>query len=264
MVASISAVVSAPGSAGSRGIRSCKGRPPGVRGRRVIRRDDYPPLRTTARQFAIPTMHEAVKSCMRLRMILTLTSRKGGCGKTVLAMVIAAALAEQGGDVALLDADPNGSAYRWATDILRARRSAPMPRPTPSGSPICFLAGGASRWGGGRHGRLRQSGGDRRRGCRRSRAGARVARRGRRDGGAADRRLCRRAGSQHAPGDPGARSRQPGSPQHDLWPGMWQRRSSASGCPAGHHDQRGRRVWGNELFWSAPGDRHCGRGGGRR
>jgi chromosome partitioning protein len=53
-------------------------------------------------------------------MILTLTSRKGGCGKTVLAMVIAAALAEQGGDVALLDADPNGSAYRWATDILRA------------------------------------------------------------------------------------------------------------------------------------------------
>ena len=53
-------------------------------------------------------------------MILTLTSRKGGCGKTVLAMVIAAALAEQGVDVALLDADPNGSAYRWATDILRA------------------------------------------------------------------------------------------------------------------------------------------------
>ena len=53
-------------------------------------------------------------------MILTLTSRKGGCGKTVLAMVIAAALAEQTVDVALLDADPNGSAYRWATDILRA------------------------------------------------------------------------------------------------------------------------------------------------
>lgn len=53
-------------------------------------------------------------------MILTLTSRKGGCGKTVLAMLIVAALAEQGADVALLDADPNGSAYRWATDILRA------------------------------------------------------------------------------------------------------------------------------------------------
>jgi cellulose biosynthesis protein BcsQ len=52
--------------------------------------------------------------------VLTLPSRKGGCGKTVLAMVIAAALAEQGGDVALLDADSNGSAYRWATDILHA------------------------------------------------------------------------------------------------------------------------------------------------
>jgi hypothetical protein len=68
-------------------------------------------------------------------MILTLTSRKGGCGKTVLAMVIAAALAEQGGDVALLDADSNGSAYRWATDILHA----PTIHPAPSGSPICFL-----------------------------------------------------------------------------------------------------------------------------
>jgi chromosome partitioning protein len=50
-------------------------------------------------------------------MILTLTSRKGGCGKTVLAMAIASSLAEQGADVALLDADPNGSVHRWATDI---------------------------------------------------------------------------------------------------------------------------------------------------
>jgi chromosome partitioning protein len=52
-------------------------------------------------------------------MILTLTSRKGGCGKTVLAMAIASSLAEQGTDVALLDADPNGSVHRWATDIHR-------------------------------------------------------------------------------------------------------------------------------------------------
>lgn len=49
--------------------------------------------------------------------VLTLTSRKGGCGKTVLAMVIAAALADQAVDVALLDADPNGSAHRWVTTI---------------------------------------------------------------------------------------------------------------------------------------------------
>jgi chromosome partitioning protein len=52
-------------------------------------------------------------------MILTLTSRKGGCGKTVLAMVLASALSDQGVDVALLDTDPNGSALRWAQDIHR-------------------------------------------------------------------------------------------------------------------------------------------------
>jgi chromosome partitioning protein len=49
--------------------------------------------------------------------VLTLTSRKGGCGKTVLAMLLSGALAEQGVDVALLDADPNGSVHRWVTDI---------------------------------------------------------------------------------------------------------------------------------------------------
>jgi chromosome partitioning protein len=47
--------------------------------------------------------------------ILTITSRKGGCGKTMLAVAIAGSLAEQGGDVALLDADPNATAHRWAT-----------------------------------------------------------------------------------------------------------------------------------------------------
>jgi chromosome partitioning protein len=58
----------------------------------------------------------------RQSMILTLASRKGGCGKTVLAMVIASALAEQGADVALLDTDPNGSVHRWATDIHRGAK----------------------------------------------------------------------------------------------------------------------------------------------
>jgi len=47
--------------------------------------------------------------------VLTITSRKGGVGKTVLAAVVAGSLAEQGIDVALLDSDPNGGAYRWAT-----------------------------------------------------------------------------------------------------------------------------------------------------
>jgi chromosome partitioning protein len=53
---------------------------------------------------------------MRLSMpVLTITSRKGGCGKTMLAVVVAGSLAEQGVDVALLDSDPNGGAHRWAT-----------------------------------------------------------------------------------------------------------------------------------------------------
>jgi chromosome partitioning protein len=52
-------------------------------------------------------------------MILTITSRKGGCGKTVLAMAITASLANDGVDVALVDADPNGSVHRWASDIHR-------------------------------------------------------------------------------------------------------------------------------------------------
>lgn len=47
--------------------------------------------------------------------VLTITSRKGGCGKTMLATALAAALAGEGADVALLDADPNGAAHRWAT-----------------------------------------------------------------------------------------------------------------------------------------------------
>lgn len=53
--------------------------------------------------------------------VLTITSRKGGCGKTMLAAVVAGSLAEQGADVALLDSDPNGAAYRWATQTHAGR-----------------------------------------------------------------------------------------------------------------------------------------------
>ncbi len=48
--------------------------------------------------------------------VLTITSRKGGTGKTLLTIVLASSLAEGGAHVALLDADPNGSAYRWVTN----------------------------------------------------------------------------------------------------------------------------------------------------
>jgi chromosome partitioning protein len=53
--------------------------------------------------------------------VLTITSRKGGCGKTMLAAVVAGSLAEQGVDVALLDSDPNGGAHRWVTQTYTGR-----------------------------------------------------------------------------------------------------------------------------------------------
>ena len=48
--------------------------------------------------------------------VLTITSRKGGCGKTMIASALAATLAGEGVAVALMDADPNGTANRWATE----------------------------------------------------------------------------------------------------------------------------------------------------
>jgi chromosome partitioning protein len=48
--------------------------------------------------------------------VLTITSRKGGCGKTMLSMVVAGSLTDRDIDVALLDADPNGAAHRWASE----------------------------------------------------------------------------------------------------------------------------------------------------
>jgi chromosome partitioning protein len=47
--------------------------------------------------------------------VITLASGKGGVGKTLVAISLGAALAGEGADVAILDADPNKGAHRWAT-----------------------------------------------------------------------------------------------------------------------------------------------------
>lgn len=51
--------------------------------------------------------------------VITLASGKGGTGKTLAIITLGAALAAEGADVAILDADPNQGAYRWATDTYR-------------------------------------------------------------------------------------------------------------------------------------------------
>lgn len=47
--------------------------------------------------------------------VITLASGKGGVGKTLVALCLGASLAAEGVDVAVLDADPNRGAHRWAT-----------------------------------------------------------------------------------------------------------------------------------------------------
>lgn len=47
--------------------------------------------------------------------VLTIASGKGGVGKTLAAISLTAAMAAEGIDVALLDADPNRGAHRWVT-----------------------------------------------------------------------------------------------------------------------------------------------------
>jgi chromosome partitioning protein len=51
--------------------------------------------------------------------VLTLASGKGGVGKTLVGICLAATLATDGDNVGLLDADPNRGAHRWATQTYR-------------------------------------------------------------------------------------------------------------------------------------------------
>ena len=160
-------------------------------------------------------------------MVVTISSRKGGCGKTVLAMILAAALAEEGADVVLLDADPNHAAHRWATETrnppVRAHAEADAERlgEAAAGS------GGPARAADCRYGRFRN-------------AGATVAAAaadlvlvpvtpGEGDLTEAQRTVASSRGwPQHPPGDPGPGGGQPHPTRHHplaacCWPswGRW-------------------------------------------
>jgi len=49
-----------------------------------------------------------------MRRVISIAQRKGGVGKTTLAVCVAAELKARGRDVALIDSDPQCSASRWA------------------------------------------------------------------------------------------------------------------------------------------------------
>lgn len=58
-------------------------------------------------------------------MIIAIINQKGGCGKTTLATNLSAAFVEQGADVALIDADPQGSSDSWVQLANAAHRPTP-------------------------------------------------------------------------------------------------------------------------------------------
>lgn len=47
--------------------------------------------------------------------VIAVVNQKGGAGKSTLAMLLAGALAESGGEVLVADADPQNTALRWAS-----------------------------------------------------------------------------------------------------------------------------------------------------
>src|SRR4051794_7755437 len=61
---------------------------------------------------------------MRISVILAVMNQKGGAGKTTIALNLAAAMAEQGSRVLVIDADPQQTAQDWA-----AIRERPPPFP---------------------------------------------------------------------------------------------------------------------------------------
>jgi chromosome partitioning protein len=73
--------------------------------------------------------------------VITVASGKGGVGKTLAVISLGAALALEGVDVAVLDADPNKGAHRSATETYGAASwPLKMPKPRLSGWPNWCLS----------------------------------------------------------------------------------------------------------------------------
>ena len=51
--------------------------------------------------------------------ILTISTSRGGAGKTTLARLLGVTLADQGHNVAVVDADPNKSFWRWHSEVYQ-------------------------------------------------------------------------------------------------------------------------------------------------
>ncbi|WP_237156593.1 ParA family protein [Photobacterium leiognathi] len=66
--------------------------------------------------------------------IILLGSQKGGCGKSTLAVNVAGWLVHQGYNVILVDANPQGSAVRWAQDRQKQETLKHIPQVQASGN----------------------------------------------------------------------------------------------------------------------------------
>src|SRR3984885_11149958 len=67
---------------------------------------------------SISCLHECMKSCYRLKVIIAITNLKGGVGKSTIAVHLAAWLHERGHRVTLADCDMQQSSSEWIREAV--------------------------------------------------------------------------------------------------------------------------------------------------